>query len=64
MNQLDIVLTVELLKMLMDGQPMSLRLDELDLLVTLSCDPGVQKSFRDTVDAAMLEFLPGPSSVH
>lgn len=64
MNQLDIVLTIELLKVLLDGQPMSLRIDELDLLVTVSCHPSAQKSFRDTVNAAMLEFLPGPSSVH
>jgi hypothetical protein len=64
MSHLDIALTLDMIKMLVEGEPIGFTIPDLDLAVTLRCEASVAKNFRDTVNDALLHLLPGPPGIH
>lgn len=64
MNHLEVFLTLDMIKAMVDGQSMQSEIPDINLVLTLRCAPDVTKSFRDTVNDALLHLLPASPEVH
>ena len=64
MNHLEVFLTLDMIKALVEGQSIGTEIPDIDLMLTLRGSPDVTKSFRDTVNDALLHLLPGPTEIH
>lgn len=64
MNHLEVFLTLDMVKALVEGQSMRTEIPDIDLTLTVRCAPEVTKDFRDTVNDALLHLLPGPTEIH
>jgi hypothetical protein len=63
-NNLEIFLTLDMIKALVEGHTIRAAVPDLDMMLTLRGSPDVTKSFRDTVNEAMLHLLPTPPGTH
>ena len=64
MNHLEVFLTLDMIKALVEGESMRSEIPDINLVLTLRCAPEVTKSFRDTVNDALLHLLPGSPEIH
>lgn len=64
MNELEVVLSMEAIRAMLDGNKIVFDCEPEGLRVIMVCDPIAMQTFKEHVTRAMLVHLPGPTSIN
>jgi ASC-1-like (ASCH) protein len=64
MNELEMTLSIDTIRALLDGQSIVFDLEEEKVRVIINCDIRAITSFREHINRAMLELLPAPPGIN
>jgi hypothetical protein len=64
MNELEVILSMDAMRAILEGQQIVFDCEPEGLRVILVCDANAMRTFKEHVTRALLVHLPGPTSIN
>lgn len=64
MNELEVILSMDAMRAMLDGNKIVFDCEPEGLRVILVCDANAMRTFKEHVTRALLVHLPGPTSIN
>jgi hypothetical protein len=64
MNELEVILSMDAMRAILEGQQIVFDCEPEGLRVIIVCDPLAMRTFKEHVTRALLVHLPGPTTIN
>ena len=64
MNELEVILSMDAMRAILEGQQIVFDCEPEGLRVIIVCDANAMRTFKEHITRAMLVHLPGPTSIN